>query len=221
MRIATTTFLIALTLALTVPAPAPATVLVYEQGSVGFTFAQFPVGPYKGEFLSNGSVLDPGSFPPGGSGASMAVRTTVAGTHFLVIFGGLQNLDTTADVTFLFLRSSSPLAPGVYPVDPVGFSAIFGFVDDASGLDLPDDPDATDWQAWVAGLIAEHKLLSASGSIQLTTVSDLLIEGTFSGLAGEFNNGFMVSFTDGTFSLDPPLVSVDESSWGSIKGLYR
>ena len=221
MRLATTLCVFALMLALAVPAPAPATILVYEQGWVGFKFAQFPVGPYGGNFYSDGNVTDPGAFPPGGSGASLAVRTTVAGIDYLVIFGGLQNSDTTADVAFLFLKTPSPLAPGNYPIDPVGFSALFGFVDDASGLDLPDDPHATDWTAWVAGLIAEHKLLSASGSIQLTTVTDILIEGTFSGLAAEFGNGFMVSFTDGAFSLDPPPLSVDQSSWGSIKGLYR
>ena len=221
MRLATAILSFALMLALAVPAPAPATILVYEQGSVGFKFSQFPVGTYGGNFFSDGNVTDPDAFPPGGSGASLAVRTTVAGADYLVIFGGLRNTDATADVSFLFLKRPSPLTPGDYPIDPVGFTALFGFVDDASSLDLPDDPHATDWQAWVQGLVAEHKLLSASGSIHLTKVTDHEIQGTFSGLAAEFGGGIMVKFEDGEFFLDPPLVSVGESSWGSIKSLYR
>ena len=221
MRLATTIFPFATMLALAIPTPAPATILVYEQGSVGFKFSQFPVGTYGGNFFSDGNVTDPGAFPPGESGASLAVRTTVAGVDYLVIFGGFQNTDRTADVAFLFLKKNSPLSPGNYPIDPVGFSALFGFVDDASGLDLPDDPHATDWMAWVSGVVAKHKLLSASGTIHLSTVSDVLVEGTFSGLAAEFGGGMMVSFEDGMFSLDPPPLSVDKSSWGSIKSLYR
>src|SRR5262245_26146523 len=157
MRLATTSFSFALLLALSAPPPAPATILVYEQGSVGFEFDQYPVGPYGGAFLSNGNVTDPSAFAPGGSGASMAVSTiTVAGAHHLAIFGAVRNSDTTGDLAFLYLRSSSELTPGTYPVDPVGFTAIFGFVDDATSLDIPDDPDVLDWTAWIAGLNAEH-----------------------------------------------------------------
>jgi hypothetical protein len=222
MRLATTSFVFALLLAFLAPAPAPATILVYEQGSVGFEFDQYPSGPYGGAFLSNGNVTDPSAFAPGGSGASMAVSTiTVAGAHHLAIFGAVRNSDTTGDLAFLYLRSSSELTPGTYPVDPVGFTAIFGFVDDATSLDFPDDPDVLDWQAWIAGLNAEHKLLSATGSIEITKLNDVLVEGKFSGITGEFGNGFMATIKDGTFSIDPPPLSVDKSSWGSIKNLYR
>ncbi|HET9887820.1 MAG TPA: hypothetical protein VFR10_09915 [bacterium] len=221
MRLATAIFSFALLLALAVPAPARATILVYEQGSVGFKYAQFPAGSYGGTFFADGNVTDPDAFPPGGSGASVAVRATVAGIDYLVIFGGLQNTDDTADVSFIFLKHSSPLAPGDYPVDPVGFSALFGFVDDASNLDLPIDPHGIDWQAWIEEIVADHKLVSASGSIHLTKVTNHEIQGTFAGLAGDFVGSMMVKFEDGEFNLDPPPLSVDQSSWGSIKNLYR
>ncbi len=210
-----------LSLALTGSAQAQGPVLIYEKGTVGFDFAQFPVGPYSGSFLSDGSVTDVASFPIGGSGASTAIRTQVGGVHYLVVFGGLRNGDGTGDVAFLFLRSAAPFAPGPYPVNPLNYSAIFGFVDDVSSIVVPQAPDQTNWQAWVTGLVADHKLLSASGVIQLTTVSDTHLEGNFSGVAAEFGGGIMVSFANGHFSLDPLPLAVESASWSSIKALYR
>lgn len=218
MRIASTTLLVSL-FAATSALASP--ILVYDTGSVGFDYAQFPVGPYAGSFLSDGSVNDPNAFPPGGAGASTAIRTEVGGIHYLALFGGKQNLDATGDVAFVLLRSATPFAPGPYAVNPTTYSALFGFVDDVSSIDIPDDPQATNWQAWVAGLVADHKLLSASGLITLTTVTDTLVEGTFSGVTAEFGGGIMVSFTNGHFSLDPAPLSIDDSSWSSIKALYR
>jgi hypothetical protein len=151
----------------------------------------------------------------------MALRVEVQGVHYLLVVGGKQNLDATADAAFLFLRSGAPFGPGSYPVDAVGYTAIFGFVDDASSIDVPDDPHTTDWEAWVAALVAEHKLLSATGAIVLSTVSDTLIEGSFSGIGGEFGGGIMAAFANGQFSLDPEPLSVEPGTWGSIKALYR
>lgn len=219
MKFATTAILLSLGLAASVPAQA--SVLVYDRGTVGFGYSQFPVGPYSGTFLSDGAVTDPGAFPQGGTGASMAIRTEVAGVHYLVVFGGRQNAGPSADVAFVFLRSVTPFAPGVYPVNPTTYSAIFGFVDDATSITIPQFPETTNWQAWVAGIIASHKLLSASGAIVLTSISDTLIEGTFSGIGGEFGGGVLASFTNGIFSLNPQPLAVESTSWSSVKALYR
>ncbi len=192
-----------------------------DEGVMSVDYAQFPVGPYVGSFLSDGSISDPDAFPPGGPGASIAIRTNVAGVHYLVVLGGKQNPDASIDGAFLFLKSSVPFAPGVFPIDPVGFTALFGFADDASEIDVPEITDLQNWQAWIEGIIAEHKLLSASGAIVLTSVTDGLLEGTFSGLGGEFGGGIMASFTNGVFSIGPEPLAVEGSSWGAIKGLYR
>lgn len=208
-----------LTFALATGAVAQTT--IYDQGVMGFGYAQFPVGPYGGAFLSDGAIADPEAFPPGGPGASMAIRANVAGVHYLLVLGGLQNTDSTVDAAFILLRSTSPFAPGVYPVDPIGYTAIYGFVDDASSVTVPEHPDTTNWQAWVAGIVADHKFVSGSGAITLTIVTDLLIEGTFSGIGGEFGGGMMVAFNNGHFSIDPEPLAVGNNSWGSIKGLYR
>jgi hypothetical protein len=214
----TTIFALSLSLALASNALATE---VLDEGLVSVDYAQFPVGPYVGSFLSDGSISDPDAFPPGGTGASIAIRTNVAGVHYMVVLGGKQNVDSSIDGTFLFLRSPVPFATGVYPIDPVGFTAIFGFVDDASEIDIPEISDLQNWQAWVAGIIAEHKLLSASGAIMLTSVTDGVLEGTFSGLGAEFGGGIMASFTNGVFSIGPEPLAVEGSSWGAIKSLYR
>lgn len=193
----------------------------YDQGSVGFGYTQFPVGPYSGSFLSDGGIADPDAFPPGGSGASIGIRVNVAGVNYLLIAGGVQNTDATADVALIFLRSAAPFAPGPYPVDPIGYTALFAFIDDASSVVIPDQIDSTNWQAWVAGLVADHKIVSGTGSIVLTTVTDTIIEGAFAGIGGEFGGGIMVSFVNGHFFVDPEPLPVEATTWGSIKGLYR
>jgi hypothetical protein len=151
----------------------------------------------------------------------MAIRATVDGFHYLVVFGGLQNLDSTVDLAFVFLRSPSPFAPGSYPVNISQYSAFFGFVDDASSIDIPDNPWSADWPTWIAGLNADHKLLAGSGAISLTSISNALLEGTFSGITGEFGGGILVGVTNGTFSLDPEALSIEDNSWGHIKALYH
>lgn len=221
MKITSTISAISLGLALSAPAFATGPITVYEQGSVGFSYSQFPIGPYSGNFYSEGSVLDPGAFPAGGTGASMGIRAVVDGVHYFVVFGGTRNVDNTGDVAFLFIRSNTSLAPGNYPVNMANYTTLFGFVDDGADFEIPASPDQMNWQAWVDGLVADHKLVSLSGAIQLTTVTDTLIEGTFSGTMMEFGGGVVVSATNGSFSLDPQPLAVGDSSWGSIKSLYR
>jgi hypothetical protein len=186
---------------------------------MSFSYQQIPFG-LNGTFVSDGDVTDPSAFPAGGSGATTAAYAEASGTAYLLVAGGLRNPDGSVDAAALFLRMPAPLVPGTYPIDLAGYTALFGFVDDATAVDLPDDLTTTDFDTWVNAIQASHKFVGAMGYITLATVETDLLQGMFSITATDAGSGLPVLIPDGIFSL-VTTVSVDSETWGGIKAGYR
>jgi len=177
---------------------------LYDAGSISFDYVQTPFPNYSGTFAAEGDGLNPdGTWPPGvteavGGGSAIATLDTVA----TVLYGAIANADGTFDSVLVALKTIGPLTAGTYPVDITNGTAIFGFIDDAENFDLPDTLDNDSIMEWLLDLPAAHKLISASGSIQVAGVSADTLYGTFSGTTVDLDNSFFfVNVNDGQFAL--------------------
>jgi len=191
----------------------------YPGGEMSFTYMQIPPGPISGTFFAQGDVSDPQSIPPPGTGATSALAVEIDGMYYLLIVGGFGNADRSADIGFVFIMSPTPIGPGVYPLDPVGFTTLFGFLDDASDIVLPGDLTTTDWVVWVSSITAAHKFLGTSGSVVITVLTPSDIQATFAVTAGEFGGGPIIGIPDGYISVGTVL-DINQDSWGAVKNLY-
>lgn len=199
---------------------APAGAQSFDGGRLAFGYREFPFGQYSGTFFAEGSVLDFGAFPPSFPGAVHAAHVRHDGFHMIIILGGFQNPDGSADVAFLFLQSLEPFTVGQFVVDPVTYSVAFGFVDDATGVQIPEDLWNADWQTVFDSVLASHKLGSVSGVITLEVVEPGRVVGSFAGYMAE-PDGMQVVVTDASFTAGAVILPVQSSSWSRIKAIYR
>jgi hypothetical protein len=199
---------------------ATAQVASYQGGTISFDYTEFPVGLYAGSFLSDGVVENLQSFPPDGTGASYGFTVQVPGRQELLIVGGYRNPNNTGDIAFVFLNVPNTIAPGVRFVDPVSYSALFGFVDDVSGFQPPVDPFHTDLDGWIETIIAGHKFLSISGSVTISSIDADGVTGTFSGLMARTTGAMLVSAANGSFAVGSAPLSVSPETWAEIKSKF-
>jgi hypothetical protein len=198
----------------------PATAQSFGSGRLEFGYREFPTGPYSGRFYAEGSVLDFGAFPPSAPGAVHAAHVQHNGLHIIIILGGFQNADGSGDVAFLYLQSDEPFTPGTYVVDPVTYSVVFGFVDDATGIQIPDQLWDANWETIFDSVLAAHKMGSVSGLITLDEVTPGRVSGSFAGYLAE-PDGIRAVVTDASFTAGAVVLPVETSSWGSVKAAYR
>jgi len=190
-------------------------------GRLEFAYRQFPSGSYAGTFVADGNLVDVTSFPPAAPGAVHAVHVLHDGVYTILVLGGFGNADDSGDIAFVLLQSEQPFAPGTYYVDPVTFSVTYGFLDDASGLEIPAEPWAVDWRVVLESIVADHKLAAISGIVTLTTVEPTHIAGTFGGYMAELDGPLRVAVSDASFSVGVTVLPVEATSWGEIKAFYR
>ena len=191
-----------------------------EGGVLHFAYRQFPFGPYSGTFHAEGSVLDPEFFPPDEPGAVQAFNVFHEGRHTLLIVGGYDNGDASGDLAFVLLQGEQPFTSGVYIVDPVTYSVMFGFLDDADGVVIPDSPWAVDWERFYESILASHKFGGFSGIITLDRVNPHYLEGSFAGYMVN-EAGMKVVLSDAAFATGAVAVPVTPTSWADIKAAYR
>jgi hypothetical protein len=188
--------------------------------SLHFGYRQVTGGNYSGTFHAEGTVTDLAAFPPREGGVH-ATHVSEEGMHTLLIVGGFENDDSSGDVAFLLLQSDEPLAPGAYSIDPGSFSAEFGFVDDAVGVEIPANPSDVDWGAYAAAIVAAHKFIGISGVITLDEVADDYVSGSFAGAMIATDLTMMIAATDASFAAGTAALSVRPASWARIKSEYR
>ena len=147
--------LVALTVAASPAVSGSPTLL--DDGRLTFDYAQFPMGPYAGTFSAEGSIAFPPEFPAG-SGATYGLVAEAEGIHYLLVVGGVRNLDETVDAAFLYLTSTIPFEPGTYPLDPATYSITYGFVDGATSLTFPENPHEFDWNTASIGAVTSSSV---------------------------------------------------------------
>ncbi|MBZ0270074.1 hypothetical protein K8I85_18130 [bacterium] len=206
----------ALGLALCLPGAAAAYSLV-DGGTTDFDYQQFPFGPYNGSFHADGQILA----GVGANGGTVGTFFDVGGEHWLVVLSAVLDGGGSIDGAMLLVRSATPIAAGVYPVDPVNGKVLFAFVDNAVSFAIPADPTTVDWQAWFETLVASRKFVGASGAITLENVATDKAVGSFSGLTIEFSDNTPVSVANGSFRVTGGTTAVDGSTWGHVKADYR
>ena len=197
----------------------PASAAVLDGGLFQFAYQQFPFGSYGGVFQASGSLEGLTQFPQ--QGATVAFAESVNGEHVLVILGGYLNLDHTTDVAFLMIRSPDPIQPGTYPVDTETKTVLFGFVDDVGTFVVPENPHDFDWEAYLHSLTLQQRFVSATGSITLSLVTELHVEGTFEGLMVDDRDLTAVLVSNATIDVEAGSSPVEANSWTRVKSLHR
>jgi len=202
LRIIIVSLLVVCCPALLMAPPAAAETLAnYIEGEYGFHYAQWPWGPYVGDFHALGPALgDTLDLVPGDE-ACGGFMTVDLDTFTAYCYGLVANLDLTYDVAGLLVRSATPLTPGSYPVDPVDLMGAFFFFDDIVNFELPASSAPSDLGAWLDTLVCEHKLLSSAGTIVLSAVDHTQLVGTFSGTIIDEADLLICTVTDGVFNM--------------------
>jgi hypothetical protein len=201
--------------------PAHAQDFLFDTGRIFFEYAQYPDGPYAGVFEAEGAI-DPSDpdFPDGVQGC-YGVVMDVGGVYTLLSVAGFLNPDDSIDGMVLLISSHSPLAPGDYLIDPVGFTVGIAFVDDAVGVTFPEDPFNVDWEGWLGSIEAAHVFVGVSGIITIDTINAEEAIGSFVGLlSDDFGNGISAQMSNGAFEISHTTVPTQSSTWGGIKALY-
>jgi len=190
--------------------------MLFDGGSLSFTYASFPSGPYGGVFAADGTLLGGVST----SGGVTAAMFQANGVYTFVAVAGVLDPATHVDGALLLIRSPDPIVPGSYPVDPLNGTCAFAFVDDAVSFAVPTDPASADWQAWFEQLLASRKFVGATGAVTITSVGSERIAGTFSGLSLEYGTNVPIGVSGGSFEITGA-TPVEPTSWGSVKADYR
>jgi len=189
----------------------PAADFLYDYGRVSFSYAQTPFPGYSGDFEAEGDGLpEDGQFPPDQTQAVGGFMVPVTPDSMqTAIYAAVANADGTYDVAMAAIRTLGEPTPGIYPVDVLNGSGVFGFVDDADSIALPDTLDQAHLVAWLTDLTATHKLVSATGSIAIAGVDADTLYGSFSGTMAEFDGGFFfVNLNGGQFNLSGAEIAV-------------
>jgi hypothetical protein len=193
----------------------------YFRGFVGFHYQQWPFGSYEGDFLATGDLFEdppgPGAFDQAVGGLfSISQDTTTAFCYAAVL-----TPDQTVDLALLWVRKpGSSLPPGEYPIDVLGRTVLFAFVDGISDFTPPVDPDGFDPSDWLGSVAYEHLFLAVSGSVYVYGAEPRVFSGTFEGTAADA--GLMViTIEDGGFQLDGIEIGNDSASWGDVKAIFR
>jgi hypothetical protein len=207
-----TTVLLSLTFLATATLATEPDILI-NGGTVEFDYLQVPSPTVAGHFGSDGSLAaDP---PNEGTAATTYV---LDGLHYLTVIGAVENGTNFIDGIGIVIESLAPITPGTYPLD--GVTGTLAFVDDAVGWVPPADLWNTNWTLELASIVAAGKYLSVSGAVVVDTVDPYRVAGSFEALVIDPNTGITLAVSAGTFNVAPP-VSVDDTTWASVKNLYR
>lgn len=173
----------------------------YEDGSISFDWSGWPFGYPSGSVSAEGPVWNEDLLFPGGAteGCGGGIMGAVGDTTRAIAIGGIINPDETYDVIAVFVNFPEGPAVGSYAADPENFTAGFAWIDNVSNLTLPDPQG--DLQAWFEALEADHLYGSASGTINVTAVSEAGFEGTFSGLLADLETLNLRNLDNGQFSV--------------------
>lgn len=197
----------------------PSSAALLDGGLLQFTYQQFPFGSYGGTFQANGTLDGLTQFPQ--QGATIGFLESAHGEHVLIVLGGYLNGNDTSDVAFVLIRSTEPIQPGTYPVDTDTKRVLFGFVDDVDTFVVPEDPSTVDWEAYLESLSLQQRLVSATGAITLSLVTESHVEGTFSGLMVDDRDLTAVQVSDVVIDVEAGASPVEANSWTRVKALHR
>jgi hypothetical protein len=199
----------------------PAFTWPYGQGSVSFHYQQWPFGTYAGDFQADGHQFD-GPFIPGDFDQAVGgLCTSVQDTTTAFWYAAVLEPDQSVDLSMLWVRKpGAELTPGDYPVDVLGRTVLFAFIDGITDFTPPDDFGSFDPSAWLDSITCEHLFMAISGTVHLDHIGIRSFVGTFSGVASDTGLMF-VSISSGTFWVIGPEVGNEEASWGDVKALFR
>lgn len=193
----------------------------YIRGFVGFHYQQWPIGPYAGNFYASGDQF---ADPPGPGAFDQAVGglfTISQDTTTAFCYAAVLTPDQTVDLALLWVRKpGSSLPPGDYPIDVLGRTVLFAFVDGISDFTPPADPGGFDPSDWLGSVTYEHLFLAVSGTVHVDGAEPRVFRGAFEGTAADA--GLMVvTITEGGFQLDGLDIGNESASWGDVKAIFR
>ncbi len=198
----------------------------FGQGTIHFPYQQWPIGDFQGQFDAEGPAGGAGNFisPGYDQGAGGVAGDLPEGGATLVAYGAARNPDDSLDLLVLVVHTATDtLVPGTsYEVsveDPV---CQVWFLDDVTGITLPDDLTQVDWEDLVGAVEAAHKFVAYSGEVRLNVLDATQVEGAISGRMFDLNDTLLMIQTEtGTFHLDAAFTGNRALGMGELKLLYR
>lgn len=193
----------------------------YFSGDVGFHYQQWPFGPYAGDFQASGDQFQD---PPGPGAFDQAVGglfTTSQDTTTAFWYAAILTPDQTVDLALLWVRKPGTTLPsGDYPIDVLGRTVLFAFVDGISDFTPPADPGGFDPSDWLGSVTCEHLFLAVSGTVHVGLASPRAFSGTFAGAAAD--TGLLaITISNGLFGLQGIEIGNESASWGDVKASFR
>ncbi len=193
----------------------------YVYGNVGFHYQQWPFGPYAGYFQATGVQFED---PPGPGAFDQAVGglfTISQDTTTAFWYAAVLTPEQTVDLALLWVRKpGNSLPPGDYPIDVLGRTVLFAYVDGISDFTPPADPGGFNPSDWLGSVTYEHLFLAVSGTVHVDMANPRMFSGTFEGTAADA--GLMViTIEDGWFQLDGIDIGNESASWGDVKAIFR
>lgn len=201
--------------------PTAATAENYNAGAVGFRFQQLPWGEYAGEFQASGRCLSVSPMPSETEQVVGGQYVTVADTTTAFWYAATLEADQTVDLALLWVRRAGYLIPqGDYPVDALGRTVMFVFVDGITDFTPPVDPVGFAPAEWLDGLTCEHLFLAIAGTVHIQMAGLRGFDGTFDGTALD-TELMLAEFSDGMFELEGVCIANEAANWGSVKAAFR
>lgn len=189
---------------------------VFYSGSLDFHYAQFPFGPFSGDFSVEGEIDTTQWIPTmdEGVGGEIASMDSTGAEQMLAI-AAKRNVaeDTTYHVFGIFYRASGTIVEG--PVPDALTSVQLFLLWNLDSLVLPTElPDSLNLEDILGALSAEHKCLGAATSLDIVHRDATTLDFTFAGMAIDLENTmFILSFTNGSSHMVGFDISPVETAW--------
>ncbi|MBK6898015.1 MAG: hypothetical protein IPH09_01650 [bacterium] len=193
----------------------------YFRGGVDFHYQQWPFGPYAGDFQATGDQFEdppgPGAFDQAVGGLFTTSQDTTTAFWYAAVLTPEQNVD----LALLWVRKpGSSLPSGDYPIDVLGRTVLFAFVDGISDFTPPADPGGFDPSDWLGSVTYEHLFLAVGGTVHVGWADPRAFSGTFTGTAADAGLT-VITISDGMFQLEGIEIGNESASWGEVKAIFR
>lgn len=171
----------------------------YLQGTTSLHYQQYPFGSLSGDFLADGELDTTGFDPTGISGCMSSVIPDVDSFTFTHLAVAVEP-DSSLDLFGIYLSGDGEFGAGAYDLSPLN-GGMCGLILGADSLLIPDHLDSLGLVELLNAIQADWKFVGAMGELEITTLQDTLLTGTFELLAIDPEGSTMIQISEGVLDM--------------------